>query len=78
MTGENDVTTRNALASPPVLRIIGVCGPRGALFRNQLFRNDPTMARWPRHFWTTLFTYGIIFIGFPVLCWWAYRWVRGE
>ncbi|QDT75356.1 hypothetical protein I41_45660 [Lacipirellula limnantheis] len=36
------------------------------------------MARWPRHFWTTLFTYGIIFIGFPVLCWLAYTWVRGE
>lgn len=52
--------------------------PAGALFRNDFFRNDLTMARWPRHFWTTLFTYGIIFIGFPVLCWLAYRWVRGE
>jgi len=36
------------------------------------------MARWPRHLWTTLFTYGVIFIGFPLLCllfWW---WVRGS
>lgn len=27
------------------------------------------MARWPRHSWTTLATYGIIFVMFPVLCW---------
>jgi hypothetical protein len=36
------------------------------------------MARWPRHFWTTLFTYGLIFVGFPLLCWLAYAWVRGS
>lgn len=35
------------------------------------------MARWPRHVWTTLFTYLAIFGGFPLLCWLAYAWVRG-
>jgi hypothetical protein len=35
------------------------------------------MARWPRHAWTTLFTYGVIFIAFPLLCWLAWKWVRG-
>lgn len=34
------------------------------------------MARWPRHVWTTLFTYGAIFALFPLICWLAYRWVR--
>ena len=36
------------------------------------------MARWPRHTWTTLYTYGIIFVMFPLLAWLAYRWVRGD
>jgi hypothetical protein len=35
------------------------------------------MARWPRHVWTTIFTYGLIFVGFPLLCWLAYAWVHG-
>ena len=35
------------------------------------------MARWPRHVWTTIFTYLVIFIGFPLLCWLAYAWVQG-
>jgi hypothetical protein len=35
------------------------------------------MARWPRHFWTSIFTYGVIFVMFPVLCWLAYAWVQG-
>jgi len=78
VTGANGAPCHDALASPLSLRIIGVCGLRARFFRNNFFRNDLTMARWPRHFWTTLFTYGIIFIGFPVLCWLAYRWVRGE
>lgn len=34
------------------------------------------MARWPRHSWTTWATYALIFIGFPVLCYLAYVWVR--
>jgi hypothetical protein len=35
------------------------------------------MARWPRHAWTTLFTYGSIFILFPLLGYLATLWVRG-
>jgi len=36
------------------------------------------MARWPRHFWTTLFTYGTMFVLFPVVCWLAYLFVQGK
>jgi hypothetical protein len=35
------------------------------------------MARWPRHAWTTIFTYATVFVLFPILCWLAYAWVRG-
>jgi hypothetical protein len=35
------------------------------------------MARWPEHAWTTLFTYGVIFIGFPLLSLLLWSWVRG-
>jgi len=35
------------------------------------------MARWPRHTWTSIFTYVVMFILFPLLCYLAYRWVRG-
>jgi len=35
------------------------------------------MARWPRRLWTTLFTYGMIFVLFPLLCLLAYAFVRG-
>jgi hypothetical protein len=35
------------------------------------------MARWPRHSWTTLFTYLSVFLLFPLLCLLAYAWVRG-
>jgi hypothetical protein len=35
------------------------------------------MARWPRNVWTTLFTYGAIFLLFPLLAWLAYAWVQG-
>lgn len=34
------------------------------------------MARWPEHLWTTLFTYGVIFLGFPALCLLLWLWVR--
>ena len=36
------------------------------------------MARWPRHAWTSIFTYAVILILFPILCYLAYAWVRGE
>jgi len=35
------------------------------------------MARWPRHAWTSIFTYGTVFVMFPLLCLLAYAWVRG-
>jgi hypothetical protein len=40
-------------------------------------QQSKSMARWPRHVWTSLFTYGVIFVGFPALCLLAYAWVRG-
>ncbi len=45
--------------------------------RRPLLHSGLVMARWPRHAWTTLFTYGAIFVLFPALCWLAYAWVRG-
>ncbi len=35
------------------------------------------MARWPRHVWTSIYTYTVIFVLFPLLCLLAYAWVRG-
>ncbi len=35
------------------------------------------MARWPRHTWTTIFTYLTIFVLFPLLCYLAYRFIQG-
>jgi hypothetical protein len=35
------------------------------------------MARWPRHKWTSLYTYAVVFVLFPLLCLLAYAWVRG-
>jgi hypothetical protein len=35
------------------------------------------MARWPLRTWTTIFTYVLIFVGFPVLCLLAVAYVRG-
>ena len=43
---------------------------------NQTAYNTP-MARWPRHVWTSIFTYATVFILFPLLCLLAYAWVRG-
>jgi hypothetical protein len=36
------------------------------------------MARWPKTVWTTFFTYVVVFVGFPLLCLLAFRWVRGD
>ena len=36
------------------------------------------MARWPRHVWTSIVTYGMIFVLFPVLCVLSYLWVSGR
>jgi hypothetical protein len=38
---------------------------------------DKFMARWPRHVWTSIFTYGTVFVLFPLLCLLAYAWVSG-
>jgi hypothetical protein len=35
------------------------------------------MARWPRHTWTSLYTYAAVFVLFPILGILAYTWVRG-
>ena len=35
------------------------------------------MARWPRHVWTSIFTYATVFVLFPLLCLLAYAWVTG-
>jgi hypothetical protein len=35
------------------------------------------MARWPRHTWTSIYTYATVFVLFPLLSLLAYRWVRG-
>ncbi len=35
------------------------------------------MARWPRRTWTTLFTYGTVFVLFPLLALLAYAFVNG-
>ena len=35
------------------------------------------MARWPRHVWTSIFTYAAIFILFPLCAGLAYAWVQG-
>jgi hypothetical protein len=35
------------------------------------------MARWPPRMWTTVFTYGAIFLLFPLLCYVLYAWVNG-
>lgn len=35
------------------------------------------MARWPKRIWTTMFTYGVIFVFFPLLCYLTYAWVNG-
>jgi hypothetical protein len=35
------------------------------------------MARWPENSWTTLVTYGLVLVMFPVLALLAYAWVQG-
>jgi hypothetical protein len=35
------------------------------------------MARWPRYTWTSIYTYAVVFIVFPLLCVLAYGFVRG-
>lgn len=36
------------------------------------------MAHWPDNRFTTWFTYLIVFVGFPILCWLSWWWLRGR
>lgn len=35
------------------------------------------MFRWPERLLTILLAYGMVFLGFPILCVLSYLWVRG-
>jgi hypothetical protein len=35
------------------------------------------MFRWPDRWITVLLAYGLVFVGFPVLCLLSYLWVQG-
>lgn len=50
---------------------------RGCEILRDRGRKPTPMARWPRHVWTSIFTYGTVFVLFPLLCLLAYAWVRG-
>jgi len=47
-------------------------------FSQNLVPKNKPMARWPERLWTTLFTYSVIFVGFPLLCYIFWYWVRGK
>jgi hypothetical protein len=40
-------------------------------------RNDLAMFRWPEKLATVILAYGLVFVGFPVLCYVSYLWVTG-
>jgi hypothetical protein len=46
-------------------------------YNSENWRIIGLMARWPRHVWTSIFTYATVFVLFPLLCVLAYAWVRG-
>jgi hypothetical protein len=58
---------------------LGLCGRVGRVFetRHPMYLDRTPMARWPRHVWTSIFTYATVFVLFPLLCLLAYAWVRG-
>jgi len=35
------------------------------------------MAQWPDNNYTTWFTYAFVFVGFPILCWLSWLWLKG-
>lgn len=45
--------------------------------RERFLNHEIPMARWPRQTWTTIYTYAVIFVLFPLCCIIAYGWVRG-
>ena len=56
-------------ANEPLVRVRGFAWGSG--------QSERQMARWPRHVWTSIFTYATVFVLFPLLCLLAYAWVRG-
>ena len=46
-------------------------------YNSDIAESIASMARWPRHVWTSIFTYATVFVLFPLLCLLAYAWVRG-
>jgi hypothetical protein len=36
------------------------------------------MARWPDHWRSNVTMLVVLFVLFPLLCWWAVAWVRGH
>ena len=47
------------------------------IFHPTIFHPDEaSMARWPQNLWTTVFTYASIFVGFPLLSFLLWWWVR--
>jgi hypothetical protein len=70
-------------------RAVWFAPPRSERYDNTLWRaraslraagnshRQIAMARWPRRTWTTVFTYGAIFVLFPILCLLAVAWVNG-
>jgi len=59
-------------------RYVIVAAPGRFVQLRPKLEEEANMARWPRTAWTTLFTYGAIFLLFPLLCWLAYLWVQGR
>ena len=53
-------------------------GPWKNSFIHTPLMGDMQMGRWPRRWWTTLFTSVTMFVVFPILCALAYFWVRGR
>ncbi len=46
-------------------------------FDHFTFKSIFSMARWPKNAWTTIYTYGSVFVLFPLLAFLCYAWVRG-
>ncbi len=63
-----------------VLRPVGLDKAETWLIMGQILLGTlegHNMARWPLSRWTTVFTYGTIFVLFPLLSFLAYAWVQG-
>jgi hypothetical protein len=54
-----------------------LAGATGRMLASWKFPAVSHMARWPRHVWTSIYTYTVIFVLFPLLCLLAYAYVHG-